>query len=44
VLYLAASLFEFNITATKSEAGYPYLTYGAGEVSCIYTIKTESTI
>lgn len=33
VLYLAASLFEFNIDATKSEAGYPYLTYQAGEVS-----------
>ena len=33
VLYLAASLFEFNIIATKSEAGYPYLTYQAGEVS-----------
>jgi hypothetical protein len=32
VLYLAASLFEFNIEATKSEAGYPYLTYQAGEV------------
>jgi hypothetical protein len=33
VLYLAASLFEFQISATKSEAGYPYLTYSAGEVS-----------
>ena len=33
VLYLAASLFEFNISATKSEAGYPYLTYAAGEAS-----------
>lgn len=32
ILYLAASLFEFNISATKSEAGYPYLTYSAGEV------------
>ena len=36
VLYLAASLFEFNISATKSEAGYPYLTYQAGEVSLHY--------
>lgn len=35
VLYLAASLFEFNISATKSEAGYPYLTYQAGEVRLI---------
>lgn len=34
VLYLAASLFEFNISGTKSEAGYPYLTYQAGEVRC----------
>jgi dynamin-binding protein len=35
VLYLAASLFEFNISTTKSEAGYPYLTYQAGEVSLL---------
>ena len=33
VLWLAASLFEFNIQTTKHEAGYPYLTYQAGEVS-----------
>lgn len=33
VLWLAASLFEFNIGTTKHEAGYPYLTYQAGEVS-----------
>lgn len=32
VLWLAASLFEFNIATTKIEAGYPYLTYQAGEV------------
>lgn len=32
VLWLAASLFEFNIETTKHEAGYPYLTYAAGEV------------
>jgi hypothetical protein len=36
VLYLAASLFEFNISATKTEAGYPYLTYQAGEVSVTF--------
>lgn len=35
VLWLAASLFEFNIETTKHEAGYPYLTYQAGEVSLI---------
>lgn len=33
VLWLAASLFEFNIATTKHEAGYAYLTYQAGEVS-----------
>ena len=33
VLWLAASLFEFNINTTKHEAGYPYLIYQAGEVS-----------
>ncbi len=32
VMWLAASLFEFNIETTKHEAGYPYLTYQAGEV------------
>jgi hypothetical protein len=41
VLYLAASLFEFNIEATKSEAGYPYLTYQAGEV-CFLLPLTSS--
>lgn len=35
VLWLAASLFEFNIETTKHEAGYPYLTYQAGEVSLV---------
>lgn len=33
ILWLAASLFEFNIETTKHEAGYAYLTYQAGEVS-----------
>lgn len=37
VLWLAASLFEFNISTTKHEAGYPYLTYQAGEVRYTYT-------
>lgn len=40
ILYLAASLFEFNISATKSEAGYPYLTYQAGEVCSAPTPAT----
>lgn len=41
VLWLAASLFEFNLPTTKYEAGYPYLTYAAGEVSTMFqqTIK-----
>lgn len=33
VLFLAASLFEFNAATTQHEAGYPYLVYQAGEVS-----------
>ncbi|KAI6709175.1 hypothetical protein PZA11_000799 [Diplocarpon coronariae] len=41
VLYLAASLFEFNISATKSEAGYPYLTYSAGEIFDVIGEKGE---
>lgn len=41
VLYLAASLFEFNISATKQEAGYPYLTYQAGEIFDVIAEKGE---
>ncbi|POS85947.1 hypothetical protein EPUL_005761 [Erysiphe pulchra] len=41
VLYLAASLFEFNISATKKEAGYPYLTYQAGEIFDVIGEKGE---
>jgi hypothetical protein len=33
VLYLAVSLFEFNIDKQAQEAGFPYLTYTSGEVS-----------
>lgn len=33
ILFLAASLFEFNIDKSRKEAGYPYLTYVPGEVS-----------
>ena len=32
VLFLAASLFEFNIDGSRREAGYPYLRYVPGEV------------
>lgn len=33
VLFLAASLFEFNIDGSRREAGYPYLRYVPGEAS-----------
>jgi hypothetical protein len=32
ILFLAASVYEFNIDKARREAGYPYLTYVAGEV------------
>ena len=32
ILFLAASVYEFNIDRARREAGYPYLTYVAGEV------------
>lgn len=32
VIFLAASVYEFNIDRARREAGYPYLTYVAGEV------------
>ncbi|KAH8199579.1 hypothetical protein TruAng_006276 [Truncatella angustata] len=41
VLWLAASLFEFNIETTKMEAGYPYLTYQAGEIFDVIGEKGE---
>ncbi|GAB0132228.1 hypothetical protein EsDP_00000670 [Epichloe bromicola] len=41
VLWLAASLFEFNIATTKHEAGYPYLTYQAGEIFDVIAEKGE---
>ncbi|ROT36908.1 hypothetical protein SODALDRAFT_280745, partial [Sodiomyces alkalinus F11] len=41
VLWLAASLFEFNIETTKHEAGYPYLTYQAGEIFDVVAEKGE---
>lgn len=33
ILFLAASVYEFNIDRSRQEAGYPYLVYRAGEVS-----------
>lgn len=35
VIFLAASVYEFNIDRARKEAGYPYLTYVAGEVSML---------
>lgn len=36
VIFLAASVYEFNIDRARKEAGYPYLTYVAGEVSLTF--------
>ncbi|KAG5955231.1 hypothetical protein E4U58_007200 [Claviceps cyperi] len=41
VMWLAASLFEFNIETAKDEAGYPYLTYQTGELFDILAEKGE---
>jgi hypothetical protein len=41
VLFIAASLFEFNLSTTKLEAGYPYLTYQAGEIFDVIAEKGE---
>ncbi|KAH7018892.1 hypothetical protein EDB80DRAFT_562584, partial [Ilyonectria destructans] len=41
ILWLAASLFEMNISATKHEAGYHYLTYQAGEIFNVVAEKGE---
>ncbi|POR34992.1 Rho guanine nucleotide exchange factor gef1 [Tolypocladium paradoxum] len=41
ILWSAASLFEMNISTTKHEAGYPYLTYQAGEVFAVIAEKGE---
>ncbi|KAI9772334.1 MAG: hypothetical protein M1840_001083 [Geoglossum simile] len=41
VLFLAASLFEFNIDKARKEAGYPYLTYVPGENMQIFDVIGE---
>ncbi|KAI9728998.1 MAG: hypothetical protein M1828_000083 [Chrysothrix sp. TS-e1954] len=41
VIFLAASLFEFNIDRARQEAGYPYLTYVPGEVFDVIGEKGE---
>lgn len=41
VMFVAASLFEFNIDRARREAGYPYLTYVQGEVFDVVGQKGE---
>lgn len=41
VLFLAASVYEFNIDRARREAGYPYLTYVAGEVRYLMDAMLE---
>lgn len=41
VLFLAASVYEFNIDKARREAGYPYLTYVAGEIFDVIGEKGE---
>ena len=41
VLFLAASIYEFNIDRARREAGYPYLTYLAGEIFDVIGEKGE---
>ena len=44
VLFLAASVYEFNIDRARREAGYPYLTYIAGEVGHLTFLNSTSLI
>lgn len=41
IMFVAASLFEFNIDRARREAGYPYLTYVEGEVFDVIAQKGE---
>ncbi|GAB7359439.1 hypothetical protein MBLNU230_g6087t1 [Neophaeotheca triangularis] len=41
VLFVCASLFEFNIDKARKEGGYPYLTYVQGEVFDVIAQKGE---
>lgn len=41
VLFLAASVYEFNIDAARREAGFPYLTYISGEIFDVIGDKGE---
>ncbi|KAI1122046.1 hypothetical protein F5Y10DRAFT_83158 [Nemania abortiva] len=41
VLWIAASLFDFYISTSKTEAGYEYLTYQSGELFDVLAEKGE---
>ncbi|KAK4955381.1 hypothetical protein LTR28_006136 [Elasticomyces elasticus] len=41
VLYVAASLYEFNIDRERKEGGFPYLTYAQGEIFDIVAERGE---
>ncbi|MCJ1310199.1 hypothetical protein MMC25_003860 [Agyrium rufum] len=41
VLWVAVSVYEFSIDQSRGEAGYPYLTYVAGEVFDVIAEKGE---
>ncbi|KAL6716243.1 hypothetical protein ACLMJK_005809 [Lecanora helva] len=41
VIFLAASVYEFSIDRARKEAGYPYLTYVAGEIFDVIGEKGE---
>jgi hypothetical protein len=41
VLFLAASLFEFNIAHDRREGGIPYLVYVPGEIFDVIGMKGE---
>ncbi|OOQ83157.1 putative Rho guanyl nucleotide exchange factor [Penicillium brasilianum] len=41
VLFVAASLYKFDIDRPRSEAGFPYLTYESGAVFDVYGEKGE---
>lgn len=41
VMFLVASVYEFCVDRTRVEGGYPYLTYGAGEIFDVFGAKGE---
>ncbi|KAL1956096.1 hypothetical protein VTO42DRAFT_7615 [Malbranchea cinnamomea] len=41
VMFVAASMYEFNIDRSRREAGYPYLTYVCGEIFDVLAEKGD---